>query len=86
MTARLTEFPAEDREMIGSASRITVWGLSLIGAAAVGGLAWLSQTVEVPLVAILILTFVPTMDLIRVARSWLEKLEPQRTSEAGNKE
>ncbi|WP_265112295.1 hypothetical protein [Halosolutus halophilus] len=47
-----------------STLRVILWGTSLLTAGAAFGMDWAIQSVEVPLWAFLVVTFVPTRDLV----------------------
>ena len=56
--------------MVATATiRLLGWGGAFVFSAGAFGLAWATQTLEVPLWAVLVLTFVPTSDLIEVIQS-----------------
>ena len=57
-----------------AAIRVVLWTTSLLGAGAAFGMAWATQTIEVPLWSLLVLTFIPTSDLIDVAQDVLDAL------------
>ncbi|WP_049925364.1 hypothetical protein [Halopiger goleimassiliensis] len=47
-----------------STIRVVAWTASLVTAGAAFGMDWAIQTVEIPLWALLVVTFVPTRDLV----------------------
>lgn len=49
--------------------------LAVIGGA-IAGVEWLLQPIEVPLVGVLILTFVPVTELVTFLRGWLRRFNP----------
>lgn len=55
--------------------RATGWTLAAVVSLSLTGAAWLGQDVEVPLFGLLVLTFIPTVDLIEVARTQLDRLK-----------
>ena len=57
-------------------SRVIVWTAGTLGLAGLtGDVSFMGQTVNLPLWAVLALTFIPTSDLIEVAQSGLDRLE-----------
>lgn len=50
---------------------LVAWSLSVFLGATAFGLAWLTTTTQVPLWGLLVLTFVPTTDLISFVRQRL---------------
>jgi hypothetical protein len=66
--------------------RILGWVGGVMAAAGVWGLEWLSQPVTVPLAGLLILTFVPTADMIHIARTQLDRFKrPKDNPKNGGK-
>lgn len=69
--------------MIGhGTSRVLLWASSAVGAVALNGFEWAGQTIEIPFMWLLVLTFVPTSDLIDVWRAQLDRLK-QNPSQKG---
>lgn len=66
--------------MYGSAVRAVGWTAGLIVGASMFGLSWATQSVEVPLWGLMVLTFVPTRDFIEAFRGLLngvqQRVEP----------
>lgn len=50
-----------------STIRVTAWTISLVTAGAAFGMEWATQPVEIPLWALLVVTFVPTRALVDAA-------------------
>lgn len=63
--------------------RATGWTLAAVVSLSVTGAAWLGQDVDVPLFGLLVLTFVPTADLIAVARDQLDRFKRRSGSGGG---
>jgi Flp pilus assembly protein TadB len=58
------------------------WTVAAMVTLTMTGVEWLGQPVEIPLAGLLILTFIPTSDLIQVARQQLERFK--REDQDGN--
>lgn len=59
---------------------LVAWSLSVVLGAAAFGLSWLTATTEVPLWGLLVLTFVPTTDLISFVRQRLGQTNRQSSN------
>ena len=59
------------------------WTIAALLSLSVTGAAWLGQDVRVPLFGLLILTFIPTVDLIEVARTQLDRLKRPNGGDGG---
>ena len=55
-----------------STIRVVTWAGGVVVAGGAFGMAWATQPIEVPVWAVLVLTFVPTSDLIDVVQELLE--------------
>ena len=53
--------------------RTVIWIISIGGLSAAFGAGWMTQSVDMPLYAVLILTFIPTLELIDWVRSYVER-------------
>ena len=57
-------------------ARVAVWTAGTLGLVGLtGDVSFMAQSVDLPLWAVLALTFIPTSDLIEVAQSGLDRLE-----------
>lgn len=65
---------------LSHSARIGLWATSALMGGATYGLGWAQQDVSVPIWALLVLTFVPTSDLIAVVRSRLPDPDRSRGS------
>lgn len=59
--------------MSSGLSAVAAWSMSAVLASAGIGFAWAGQTVEIPIVWLLILTFVPTRELTESVRMVLDE-------------
>ena len=57
-----------------SAARVVVWSAGAVVAGSAFGMGWAGQEVSVPLWGLLVLTFVPTSDLIETTRLMLDSV------------
>ena len=55
--------------------RAAGWTVGTVIALTMTGAAWLGQPVTIPLAGLLVLTFIPTADLIAVARQQLDRFK-----------
>lgn len=56
-------------------SRLLLWSGSVIVTGSAVGMGWMMSTVQIPISWLLLLTFVPTTELIDVIRSNLNRLK-----------
>ncbi|WP_265109189.1 hypothetical protein [Halosolutus halophilus] len=69
-----------------STLRVVLWGTSLLTAGAAFGMDWAIQTVQIPLWALLVVTFVPTRDLVDAVTDVLDATVRKVTQGEGSKE
>lgn len=68
------------------AVRIVIWGGGAILAGSAFGMDWVMQEVSIPLWGLLVLTFVPTRDLIQAAQDILDAVVAKVAGEKKLKE
>ena len=69
-----------------STIRVIIWVASFVTAGAAFGMDWAIQSVEVPLWALLVLTFIPTSDLIDVVQDIIDAVSSKVTVEEGKRQ